>query len=92
MLNELVVMAVLHGALGAEGGRVEIAWSEPDPDHSVLTWTERPCRPTLPTATDVGATLIQRLTAGDLGGRADLDFRPEGLAATITFAMKGATA
>ena len=93
VLHELAANAAQYGALADDGGSLEIAWSEPDPEHGALTWTERTRKPTTPPARfGVGATLIHRVAAGDLGGRADLDFRPEGLRATINFELQGATA
>ena len=92
ILHELAINAAQHGALAA-GGRVQIAWSTPDLRRGALTWTERSRAPTTPpTRVGFGIALIQRLADGDLGGSADLDFRPEGLTATINFDLQGATA
>ena len=91
ILRELSANAARCGALAGDGGRVDIAWSEPDPGHGAVTWIERSSRGAAPPA-DFSATLIQRLMASDLGGRADLDFRPGAPVATLTFALRGATA
>jgi two-component sensor histidine kinase len=42
---------------------------------------------TAPGATGFGTRLIQRVSVGDLGGGAELDFRPEGLAAVVRFKL-----
>ena len=94
VLHEMGNNAVRRGALAADGGRVEVAWSEPEPEHGALTWTEgQPGRPQTPGGdNDTSTRLIERLIRGDLGGDADFDFRPDGLHATISFALTGATA
>lgn len=92
VLHELGTSAVSRGSLAADGGKVGIAWSQPDPEHAALTWTEE--RPDGPADEpgDAGALMIERLIRGDLGGLADFDFRPDGLHARICFALAGATA
>jgi PAS domain S-box-containing protein len=93
VLHELASGAERRGSLAADGGKVEVAWSGPDPEHGVMTWTEeRPDHETPGGDSDAGAPLIERLVRGDLGGRADFDFRPDGLHARISFALAGATA
>jgi hypothetical protein len=37
-------------------------------------------------------TIIQRLSRGDLGGKAQIDYRPDGVHVAIQFALSGATA
>jgi two-component sensor histidine kinase len=94
VVHEMAAGAARAGALaGGDGGTVEVTWSEPDPEHGALEWTERSNRlATSREDLDGGSRLIERLASGDLGGSAELDFRPEGLRATISFALAGATA
>jgi two-component sensor histidine kinase len=93
VLHEMAAAAARTGALAAEDGKLEVVWSEVDPDHGELEWTERAAHTTTSRETlDGGSRLIERLAEGDLGGRAEFDFRPEGLKATICFALAGATA
>jgi two-component sensor histidine kinase len=93
VLHELASAATRHGALAGDGGRVEVSWSRPDPEHGALVWTERSFAPVQSSEADeTSARLVERLTSGDLGGHADFDARPDGLDARISFALAGATA
>lgn len=82
-LHELAVNATRHGALGAEGGRLDVAWSvdmAATPRRLELTWAETG-GPTV-TADPVrgfGARLIEQGIARELDGESELSFAPEGL-------------
>lgn len=84
-VHELATNAVKHGALSASNGRVAAAWrfdGAPDAEPTlVFDWTEsgldRPVAP--PARRGFGSELIERTLSYELGGRAVLNFRPEGL-------------
>jgi PAS domain S-box-containing protein len=87
LFHELATNAAKHGALGAQAGRVEVAWRMRDGDDGpelVIDWTERDGPPVVPpTSRGFGSRLIERSLQGPLGGEADLDFPPEGLRCRI---------
>jgi two-component sensor histidine kinase len=68
-------------------GNVEIGWSvtkDADNDQLVLQWIEQngpPVRP--PDHRGFGMTLIERGFSYDAGGEAKVDFKPEGVVATL---------
>jgi two-component sensor histidine kinase len=85
---ELAANASRHGALSVPGGRVEISWRRVD-DESCrveIVWQERGGPPPAPAHRDgFGLTLIRGMIPHELGGRADVEFRPEGLRCVLTF-------
>jgi PAS domain S-box-containing protein len=91
VLNELVTNAAKHGALTREDGEVRIEWTVDASDDAQtldLTWTEHGCTDvTAPTRTGFGTKLIQRMTAYELRGDADLDFAPTGVRCRIRFPL-----
>ena len=86
MLHELATNAAKYGALSNESGEVFIDWHPVgDGDARVqLSWREigGPAVAT-PTRKGFGTTLIQRGLAGQLGGKADIEFAPSGLRCTL---------
>lgn len=83
-LHELVVNAVKHGALAAAAGRVGVEW-QVDDGPFVMHWREmdgHPVRP--PQQTGFGSRLLGS-AARDLGGRIEVDYRPTGVEAVISF-------
>jgi PAS domain S-box-containing protein len=84
-LHELATNAAKYGALSQEGGRVNISWTlegaEPDLRFS---WIERGGPAVMPPAhRGFGSRLIERSLATELGGSAIIEYRPEGVVATI---------
>ncbi|HUQ34754.1 MAG TPA: chemotaxis protein CheB [Aestuariivirga sp.] len=86
-LHELATNAVKYGALSNDRGRVSVRWAIAPLDGSGelhLTWTEEGGPPVAPPKTKgFGSRLIERSLANDLGGDASIEFRPEGVVATI---------
>lgn len=82
-LHELATNAAQHGALNGEAGRVSVAWTvehAPGPPRLTFTWRERGGpRVRRPGRRGFGLKLIEGALARSLGGRACLDFDPEGL-------------
>jgi two-component sensor histidine kinase len=81
-LHELAVNAAKYGALGAEGGRLEVSWTvDLGQADRVLAfdWIERggpPVRP--PESRGFGSRLIEQGISRELGGEARMCFEPEG--------------
>jgi len=84
-LHELATNAIKFGALSVEAGRVDIRWWERAGGGLELEWieSEGPVVPT-PTRTGFGSTLLEKVTGRELGGSVKIDFRREGLRATLT--------
>jgi two-component sensor histidine kinase len=84
-LHELATNAVKFGALSAETGRVEVAWSRRKGGGFELIWTEHG-GPSVapPTRRGFGATLLDRVTGRELGGEARMEFAPDGVRVAIT--------
>lgn len=83
-LHELATNAVKFGALSAETGRVEVAWTCRPEGGFRLCWTERGGPPVAPpTRRGFGSTLLERVTGRELGGEARLEFPAEGVRAVI---------
>lgn len=91
-LHELATNALKYGALSANGGRVAITWNVALDGHGRrymnLLWAEYG-GPAVskPEQTGFGTRLIARAFAGNTGGRASIDYRPEGLRCVIELAL-----
>lgn len=90
ILHELATNAAKFGALSVPSGRVKIDWElSTDEDEASwvhLRWEETNGPETAPPeATGFGTRLIRFSAERELGGRAELSYRPEGLVATVSF-------
>ncbi len=86
-LHELATNAAKYGALSQRAGRVQVDWGI-SADGPVarfrLRWTESDGPPvTPPPRKGFGSRLIERGLSLELGGRAAIDFRPEGIVYSI---------
>lgn len=85
-LHELATNASKYGALSNATGVVDIQWSiKGEAGHPLLyvVWRERGGPPVSPPRqTSFGTQLLKRVLATEIGGRVDVDFRPEGLVFT----------
>jgi two-component sensor histidine kinase len=84
-LHELCTNAVKYGALSVPQGRVHLTWRlPPGTEDFEMVWREEggPAVQANPKA-GFGTSVVTRVLAAQLGGTADLDFRPEGLVCTI---------
>ncbi|MFC3079988.1 sensor histidine kinase [Phenylobacterium terrae] len=84
VLHELATNAVKHGALSAPEGRVTLTWNfaldSEGGRHLTVLWEESGGPPvSRPTRQGFGSRLIARSFAAESGGRAEVDFRPEGV-------------
>ncbi len=87
-LHELATNAAKYGALSRDGGHISIRWSadagEGTPTFT-LTWSERDGPAVAaPTRVGFGRSVVERMIAGALGGKASLDFAPDGVVWTFT--------
>ena len=94
MLHELATNALKYGALSTSAGMVSIGWrinaNDGDP-RAMLTWTESGGPAVIaPDRAGQGTRFIKGSARYELRGDATLDFRPEGLRATIGFPLKNA--
>jgi PAS domain S-box-containing protein len=91
-LHELATNAAKYGALSTPEGRVDITWTAvPRQDgstHVTIGWTESGGPPVSPpTHRGFGQIVIERTVARAVGGTVELDYRPEGLAWTLSFVL-----
>jgi two-component sensor histidine kinase/CheY-like chemotaxis protein len=83
-IHELVTNAVKYGALSLSRGRVTLTW-ELEAEALMLRWVENDgpaAQP--PSRRGFGTRVIAAGIESQLGGRADFDWRPEGLCCTLT--------
>ncbi len=86
-LHELATNAVKYGALSKGTGRVILDWDvvdEPSPGRLWLRWEEIGGPPvTAPQRKGFGSRMIERALAAELGGVAEIDYRPRGVVCTV---------
>jgi two-component sensor histidine kinase/CheY-like chemotaxis protein len=83
-LHELATNAAKYGALSVIPGRVALSW-DCSPGSLVLRWVETGgplVEP--PTSQGYGSKVIRAAIERQLGGRASVDWRPEGLRCTVS--------
>lgn len=92
VLHELATNAGKYGALSVPDGKLSIQWSRTvdgsTGDGLDFRWSEAG-GPPLPDARKpgFGLKLIEMETSYNLGGHAEMDFRPEGLGARLSFPL-----
>jgi len=87
-LHELTTNAVKYGALSNDKGRVSLGWSRSEDAAGApaltIRWRESEGPPVeTPARRGFGSVLLERSLQEDLGGKVDLDFRPDGLTCSI---------
>ena len=83
-LHELGANAVKFGALSSDTGFIDVSWRATPGGGFVLTWVERGGPPvTAPAQSGFGSVLLERVSGRDLEGSVTLDFKSEGVRATI---------
>jgi two-component sensor histidine kinase len=85
LLNELATNSAKHGALSAQGGRIEIHCTE-EGETLAITWTERggPVVASPPGNEGFGGVLMRAAVTGQLGGEIAQEWRPEGLVTRVS--------
>jgi two-component sensor histidine kinase len=88
MLHELATNAAKYGALSNDTGMVLVEWREVGDGSGgrvQLIWREAggPSVVAAPERKGFGTTLIQRGLTAQLGGKADIEFAPDGLRCTL---------
>ena len=82
-LHEMATNAAKYGALSQEGGVVRLSWEVVNglrPHRLQFTWIEIGGPPvTAPTRTGFGTKLIERVIASEIGGKAEIDYQPNGV-------------
>jgi two-component system CheB/CheR fusion protein len=91
VLHELSTNAAKYGALSAPSGKVAIQWSKfagKTGDCLNFQWREID-GPAAPTASKrgFGLRLIEKETSANLGGRAEIEFKRDGLVARLVFPL-----
>ena len=85
--HELATNAVKYGAFSNEAGSILIDWAietTPDGNRLIIRWQEKGGPPVAPpTRKGFGSRVIERGLAHELEGKAQLDYRPEGVVCTI---------
>jgi two-component sensor histidine kinase len=93
ILHELATNAAKYGALSHADGKLHIRWQRgPDPSEGdvIVTWEETGGPPVSPpTRRGFGSVLIEQSLTYSLGGKADIEYRPEGLWARFHFRKIG---
>ena len=78
-LHELVTNSAKYGALSAQSGRLAVHW-ENQPDLLKLVWTETGGpHVEKPVSRGFGTRSVIASIESQLGGKAEFDWRPEGL-------------
>ena len=93
VFHELATNAAKYGALKEDDGLVAIAWDEVG-DDLILRWTETggTAISAPPQAVGFGSKLLGDTVKRQFGGQIDHDWRPQGLAVTISLPLKHLTA
>ena len=93
-LHELATNAAKYGALSNETGRVHLSWTVAGvaPPHQLrLQWQETGGpRVSRPTRTGFGSRMIERALAIEIGGTAQIDYRPDGVVFTAEAPLREA--
>lgn len=89
-LHELATNAVKYGALSTPGGRVQVRWHVAG-GRLHLGWREvgGPAMSGPPAGRGFGSRVIEQTIQGQLGGRVERQWLPDGLACTITLPLAG---
>ena len=83
-LHELATNAVKYGALSVENGRVDVRWTRIADGGFELFWTESGGPPvSLPIHRGFGTTLLNQVTARELNGEAEVEYRRAGVSVRL---------
>ncbi|AWN51719.1 HWE histidine kinase domain-containing protein [Methylobacterium sp. 17Sr1-1] len=83
-LHELATNAVKYGALSTEAGRVLLTWEVTFDGRLRLRWEETDGPPvSAPARRGFGSRMIERVLAAEIGGTAEVEYRPGGVVAQV---------
>jgi light-regulated signal transduction histidine kinase (bacteriophytochrome) len=83
VVHELVTNSTTYGSL-SNGGHVDVSWSRNEAGDLNFDWQERRGPPVVPpTRKGFGTTIIDRSVPYDLGGKARVEYAPDGVRATF---------
>lgn len=83
VFHELATNALKYGALSGATGNVDLTWEE-TPEGFVVAWREHGGPPVAPPSRrGFGALVLEKLVENAVGGKATLDFAPDGIAWTL---------
>ncbi|MFW5660404.1 MAG: sensor histidine kinase [Oceanicaulis sp.] len=89
VLHELATNAAKYGALSSRAGQLSVRWTvrkKVKNEIIALDWIESGGpKVARPGRTGFGATLVQRVTAQDLGGEVSVDYAETGVTARLEF-------
>ncbi len=89
VLHELATNAAKYGALSIGEGSVHVTWHIAG-SNLLFRWEERngPAIEKTPTSDGFGSILVRRSIVGQLGGKLDYTWKPEGFSAFISIPME----
>src|SRR4029077_15908570 len=88
-LHELVTNSAKYGSLSTLSGRLAISW-EGQKEFLGLAWVEKGgAMVSKPTSRGFGTRSVIASIETQLGGKADFDWRPEGLVCRLTVPLQG---
>jgi two-component sensor histidine kinase/CheY-like chemotaxis protein len=90
-VHELATNAAKYGALSVDAGRLDVCWHR-DEGEVVLTWSETGGPAPREVATGLGMRIISGGIEQQLSGKADFDWRTEGLICRLSFPTASAIA
>ena len=87
-VHELATNAVKHGALSADGGHIDVLWTDSD-ERLRLTWRETGVQiaSRAPRRRGFGTELLEQLLPYELSAEVELVFKPGGLVCTIVMPL-----
>jgi two-component system CheB/CheR fusion protein len=90
VVHELTTNSVKYGALSGGKGEIDLTWDTAD-GALVVCWTESGGpKVKVPRRRGLGSELIEREVSHVLHGRAETEFKPEGVVATLRLPLDGA--
>ena len=90
VIHELITNAAKHGGLSTPDGRLDITWQCDAANGVQLRWEESggPPIPLPPETSGFGSILIQTTVRGQLGGKLDVAWLPQGLRCEFSIAPR----
>ena len=93
-LHELVTNALKYGALSSEHGRLDLKWvverteGTPYPTNLAISWVESGGPPVSPPSDEGFGSRLHRVTAAELKGTLDVQWKPSGLSWHLSFPLQ----